>query len=170
MTRRLRLLLERPLDSATARLVVVLGGAICVGFAVLLGLGLLDPGAPGSPRSAATGLRADMAPAPVRPTGPKASPEADETHRPQDPQDRLRTPAHRRATRELATHRAMQSLPYRHGDLSIELVGARGSKAILAVAAPTVAAARRGYRLFLRRRRDDGRSYLPRFIAEGGRS
>ncbi|MBA3867103.1 MAG: hypothetical protein H0X42_12290, partial [Solirubrobacterales bacterium] len=105
MTRRLRGLLERPLDPATGRLVVVLGGVVCVGFAVVVGLGLLGPGATGSRGSTATMQRAGLTPVAVRPTSAAATapPAADrETHRPpQDPQDRAGSPAARRAHREL---------------------------------------------------------------------
>jgi len=52
--------------------------------------------------------------------------------------------------------------------LTVRLVGARGTRAVLAVGAPTISAARRGWRLFLRRYHDDGRAYLTRFEATGG--
>lgn len=170
---RLRLLLERPLDPATARLVVLLGGAVSVGFAVLVGLGLLGPGATGSPRSVTAPPRVSRAAVGVRPTVSTSPLAADATdrgrRRPQDPQDRPGSRAARRAHRELATHRALQHLPYRHGDLSTWLVGARDSKAVLEVRATSLAAARRGWRAFLRRSHDDGHAYLPRFYARGGR-
>jgi hypothetical protein len=86
----------------------------------------------------------------------------------QDPQDHPGSAAHRRATREIADHRALQHVPYRAGGVAIDLVGARGDRAVLAVRATTRAAARRGWRAFLRRYRDDGHSYFPRFRTGGG--
>jgi hypothetical protein len=162
---------ERPLDPAIGRLVVVLGGAVCVGFAVLVGFGPAGPGATDSPRPTA---RPPHASVPADATSPRRSlgldrPSRSVKDRPaQDPQDQTGSPAARRADRELAAHRALQHIPYRHGVVSISLVGARGSKAILAVRAASVAAARRAYRAFLRRFGDDGGAYLPRFRARGG--
>jgi hypothetical protein len=88
---------------------------------------------------------------------------SDAAPRRQDPQDRPGTFAHRRAGRELATHRALQHVPWRRGDVTVELVGARDGRAVLRVEAPGIATARRGYHVFLRRFHDDGRAYLPRF-------
>ncbi|MBS1886005.1 MAG: hypothetical protein JSU06_02355 [Actinobacteria bacterium] len=87
----------------------------------------------------------------------------------QDPQDRIGTAAHRRAAAELASHRALQHLPFRSGDVSMEMVGARGPKAVIRIEAGTVPAARRAWQLFLERFRDGGEAYLPVFKGAGGR-
>jgi hypothetical protein len=168
VNRRLRTLAERPLGQATGRIVVLLGGAVCVGFAVLVGLGLLGPAGAGSPTG---GHYEAPSPAAARSSLAAGSRSSDGTRVParpaQDPQDRPGSTAARRARRELASHRALQHLPYRHGGVSISLVGARGARAVLRVAAATVPSARHGWRSFLRRFRDDGRSYLPRFRMAG---
>jgi hypothetical protein len=159
VTRRLRALSERPLDPGTGRLVLLLGVAVSVGFAVLVASGLVVPGAATSSRSVpAQPPRVVLVPAaagPSRLTGPKGRARTDGSGRAtQDPQDEPGSPAARRAHRELAVPRA--------------LVGARGSKAILLVRAGSLHAARSGYRSFLREHRDDGLAYLPRFRSEGG--
>ena len=86
----------------------------------------------------------------------------------QDPQDRRGSALARRSGRELASHRALQHVPYRREAVSIALVGARGTRAVLRVSAPTLTAARRSWRSFLRRYRDSGRAYLPRFDVRRG--
>jgi hypothetical protein len=53
--------------------------------------------------------------------------------------------------------------------VAIDLVGARGPRAILRVSAPGIDVGRRGYRRFLRRFGDEGREYIPRFRARGDR-
>lgn len=170
MTRRLRELAERPLDPIAGRIVALLGGAVCLGFAVLVGLGLTGPGATGSARPIARSHAVPrVAAGPAVPSYREAATRGTGPRFPQDPQDRPGSPAARRADRELDTHRALQRLPWRHGGVSIDLVGASGSKAVLVVRATGVADARRGYRAFLRRFHDDGRAYLPRFRARGGR-
>jgi hypothetical protein len=88
----------------------------------------------------------------------------------QDAQDRARTRAYRQAVREVGGHRALQHVPWHRGGVSIELIGADGDRAVLAVEGPNLAMARRGWHLFLRRFHDDGRSYVPRIsVAKGGR-
>ncbi len=171
MIARLREIAGRPLEPGVGRGLVILAGAVCVGFAVLLGLGLFTPGAPRPTRRPSP--RPPVArPAPTaRPSagGSPAPAPAFRTDRPaQDPQDRPGTPAARRASRQLATHRALQHVPWRRGGVSIRLVGAEGGRAILAVSGPTVAA-RRGYRSFLRIFGDDGASYRPRLRTRGAR-
>lgn len=157
MVERLRALLGRPMDPALSRAVVLLACSMSAGLAVLVVLGSLGHSAP-SP------VTEDRVPGQLRsaPTGP-----ATESLRPtiarQDPQDRPGSPAAGRARRELATHRALQHVPWRDGGVAIDLVGASGGQAVLMVKAPSISAARRGYRVFLRRFRDDGHSYLPRF-------
>jgi len=170
MIDRLRFLFDRPLDPLAARAVVVFASAILVGFATLFVLGTGESG-----RSAATPDVTAVAPRsqPARPlaaTTPEAAPTAPRTsrRRRQDPQDEKGSAAARRAAKALRSHRALQHVPYRCGPLTVRLVGAHGTRAVLAVSAPTIAAARRGWRAFLRRYQDDGRSYVPRFQARGG--
>ncbi len=171
MIERLRALLERPLDPRLARAIVVLAAAVTLGFAAL---GLLAGG--GSSRAPATHPRASGSggaawPSAARSARGSSLPRATVTRPPrQDPQDRPGSAAQRRAQRALATHRALQHVPYRHGGISIDLVGARGDRAVLEVRAESIAAAHRGWRAFLRRYRDDGRAYLPRFRAGGARN
>jgi hypothetical protein len=147
------------------RIVTLLGGAVGLGFAVLVGLGATGPARPIARSHAVSRVAVKPAVpfhhgAAVRKTGSRF---------PQDPQDRPGSPAARRADRELAGHRALQHVPWRHDGVSIDLVGASGSKAVLAVRGAGVADARRGYRAFLRRFHDDGGAYLPRFRARGDR-
>lgn len=166
MIARLRALRDRPFDPLIVRSVVVIAGAVCLGPAVLVGMGLFTPRASGPPRpasprpSAAWPARTARPSVGGRPT-PARLPRSDRAV--QDPQDHPGTPAAARARRELASHRALQHLPFHRAGLSIALVGAEGSKAILEVRAATVAAARSGYRRFLRREHDDGRAYRPQF-------
>lgn len=162
MVDRLRALLEEPLDPSAARAVVVLASAILLGFAGLfvLAAGEDDEGSPRSvvPRAAS--------PAPTSPPLAAIEPAPAEAHPPlhgQDPQDREGSPAARRAERALRSHRALQHVPYRSGEVAVVLVGARGNRAVLRISAPTVAAAKRGWRSFLRRFRDPGRAYVPVF-------
>jgi hypothetical protein len=86
----------------------------------------------------------------------------------QDPQDNRGSAAARRADHELDRHRALQHIPFHHGAVAITLVGAKGPRAVLRVSAPTLAAARGGWRSFLRRYHDEGAAYLPRFRVSGG--
>jgi hypothetical protein len=167
MIDRLRFLLDRPLDPLAARAVVVFATATLLGFAALFVLGSGE-----SSRPVASGQRAAQ-PQPVRslsavqaeaaPVVPLAS-----RRRRQDPQDEKRSAAGRRAAKILRSHRALQHVPYRHGRLTVRLVGARGDRAVLAVSAPTIPAARRGWRQFLRRYSDAGRAYAPLFRVRGG--
>jgi len=83
----------------------------------------------------------------------------------QDTQDHRGSAAAKRAARALASHRALQHVPYRHGAVTIRLTGASNGKAVLTVTAPTLHEARAGYRRFLARYHDAGRAYRPRFIA-----
>lgn len=164
MVDRLRFLLEEPLHPRVGRAVVVLASAILLGLAALFVLAAREP---------ETGTRAE-APATARSTSSQApaeiEPPVEETapRRRQDPQDQKGSPAARRAARALRSYRALQHVPYRDGQLAIALVGARGDRAVLAVSAPTIGAARRGWRGFLRRYRDSGRAYLTHFEATGG--
>lgn len=164
MVERLRALLEHPLDPSTARAIVVLAGAILLGLVGLFALSAAQPESaviPPAKRPSAASSPALLAPS----EGVKD--EAADARRPstprQDPQDRKGSAAAERAARALRLHRALQHVPYRDGGVSIELVGARGSRALLRVSAPNVPAARRGWLRFLRRFDDAGRSYLPFF-------
>ncbi|MBN9621952.1 MAG: hypothetical protein J0H06_03205 [Actinobacteria bacterium] len=173
MAERLRALLERPLEPALARAVVALALAASTGFAVLVLLGAVGRDAP--PPSTPAAARVDRPSSPAVPVGPRSTSGGHAAakgrgHRVagQDRQDHPGTEAYRRALRESARHRALQHVPYHRGAVTITLVGARGPRAILSVAAPTVALAHRGYRRFLHRFRDPGVAYLPRFLAPSG--
>ena len=168
MVDRLRALLEEPLDPVAARAVLVFASAILLGLAALFVLAAREPGPatpPGQPKtsSAPSSL-------PAAPPAETYEPEPTETHSPlhgQDPQDQKGSPAAHRAARALRSHRALQHVPYRSADLTIELIGARGHRAVLRVSASTVGAARRGWRHFLRRYHDSGRAYVPVYRGEG---
>jgi hypothetical protein len=168
MVDRLRALLEEPLDPRVGRSIVVLASAILLGLAALFILAAREPETstraeePPAGRSTSGSATADLAPAPT--------PETPAATRRQDPQDQEGSVAARRAARALASHRALQHVPYRSGELAVELVGARGHKAVLRVTADTVQAARAGWRRFLRRYRDPGRAYTPIFQAGGSRN
>jgi hypothetical protein len=166
MIDRLRFLLDHPLDPLAARAVVVFASAILLGFACLYVLGAQEPGRSAAPE------RQIVLPPPGgsfgsnRPQAVPSEPHASRRHR-QDPQDEAGSPAATRAAKTLRSHRALQHVPYRRGGLSIRLVGARGDRAVIAVSATTVSAARQGWRHFLQRNRDSGRSYIPRFSRTG---
>lgn len=169
MIDRLRALLDRPFDPSAARAILVFASAILVGFAALFVLASGEPdrqAAPAelpsivSPSALATQAGASEGDRP----GPRQS-----TRR-QDPQDVKGSAAGRRAARALRSHRALQHVPYRDGQLAVALVGARSGHAVLRVSAPTVSEARRGWRRFLRRYRDSGRAYVPVFKAAARRS
>lgn len=166
--KRLRTLLDRPLDPAVGRAVLVLAGAVCVGFAAVVWLGAMGPDAtistPPATRSSLAQAPSGTGPA-HRPAFEAGSRVAARTGPPQDPQDRPGTGAHRRADRELVSHRALQHVPWHRDGVTISLVGARDAKAVLEVRAATAGLARRGYRDFLRSSRDDGEAYLVRIVA-----
>jgi hypothetical protein len=168
MIDRLRFLLDRPLDPLAARAMVVFATAILLGFAALFVLGAGESGRPAAvsrsevvahPRPARSfGAREVEAPSSEEPKAPRP-------HR-QDPQDEKGSSAAGRAAKAMRSHRALQHIPYRSGPLAVRLIGARGDRAVLVVSAPTISAAHLGWRRFLRRYRDGGRAYLPRFKAE----
>lgn len=162
MPDRLRILLDHPLERGAARAIVVLSSAILLGLAALLVLADGEPDRPQVP-TAERPLSADSPPPgdPVDPGEPRMGTR-------QDPQDVPGSAAARRASRAIRSHRALQHVPYRDGELGISLIGARGSRAVLRVSAPTARAARRGWRRFLRRFEDPGSAYIPVF-APGGR-
>jgi hypothetical protein len=164
---RFRLFLERPLDPSAGRAILASSAAILLGLALLFVLAGGGSGHRANP-PAPVAAHAALAPAPSSARRPATGQRPRERSVPrQDPQDR-RGAAAGRASEELRTHRALQHVPYRRSRLKIELAGARGGKALLRVSAPTVAAARRGWRAFLRRYRDSGRSYTPVFDGPGG--
>jgi hypothetical protein len=164
MVDRLRALLEEPLDPRLGRAVVVLASAILLGLSALFILAVHQPETstraeePPAARSTSGSATADLAPAPT-PAAPRR----------QDPQDQEGSAAARRAARALASHRALQHVPYRNDELVVELVGARGHRAVLRVSAATVQAARAGWRRFLRRYRDSGRAYIALFRGKDGK-
>lgn len=159
MADRLRALFDRPLDPSAARAILVFASAILVGFAALFVLAAGQPDQPTSPRHP-SGAAAPPRPVLSAQAVEGNSPEGHAGPRRQDPQDVEGSLAARRADRALRSHRAIQHVPYRDGEVRIELVGARGSRAVLRVGASTVRAARRGWRRFLRRYHDPGHAYL----------
>ncbi|HET8956343.1 MAG TPA: hypothetical protein VFN18_11865 [Solirubrobacterales bacterium] len=170
MVNRLRGLLDHPLDPSAARAILAFASAILLGFAVLIAL------AAGQPDRSASQEAPPAATSPSAPSVPGDVVEIEETgFRPpqprQDPQDEKGSAAARRAARAISSHRALQHVPYRSGGLKVELVGARGHRAVLRVSADTAQAARAGWREFLRRYRDSGRAYTPIFRGkDGGRN
>jgi hypothetical protein len=159
MIDRLRFLLDRPLDPLAARAVVVFATAILVGFAALFFLASEETEGPNlhEARSAAS---SSVPAAPIQ----KVESESPD-RRPQDPQDVKGSIAARQAVRDLRSHRALQHVPCRRGELAITLVGARGDRAVLRVSAPNLSSARHGWRAFLRRYHDRGEAYIARFVA-----
>jgi hypothetical protein len=170
MLERFRAFLDRPLDPGAGRAIVACASAAFLGLGVLVVLGAVDvaerPGGEGPPPVAASTPAATL-PLPAEVPGQSTAP-APSRHR-QDPQDVPGSGAARRVARALREARALQHVPYRRGELTIELVGARGGKAVLRVRAPGAAEARRGWREFLHRYRDGGRAYAPIFRTSGGR-
>jgi hypothetical protein len=165
MVDRLRALLDHPLDQSAARAILVLASAILLGLAALFALAASEPGQPTSHevRSAAASPSA-----PIEGVEDEAAEDRLPTPR-QDPQDRKGSAAARRAAHALRSHRALQHVPYRDGQVTVALVGAKGRRAVLRVSASTSSAARRGWQRFLNRYRDSGRAYVPNFRATGGR-
>lgn len=169
MADRLRAFLERPLDPSVARAAVVLATAVFAGFATVIALATGGPAPAARHERAVPHRAARTASAPERaadhPDGLRSS---SPPGRRQDPQDEAGSAAARRAARELRAHRALQHVPYRRGELVITLVGARRGRAVLRVTAPSLLAAREGWRRFLRRYRDRGDAYRVRFAAAVG--
>lgn len=155
MIERLRALLDRPLDPRVARTVLLLALTVGVGFSIVVALAGLDR----QPPIERATMPASSESRPAVPTpGPSEMPA-------QDPQDRPGSAAHRRAAAELADHRALQHVPFERDGVSIDLVGARGTRAVLRVEASSVAAGRRAWKAFLRRYHDPGDAYAPIFKA-----
>lgn len=165
MADRLRTFLDRPLDPRTGWAMLALCAATLVGLAAVFVLVTSEPGSPAVSHSGPV-TRSSRPPTHAVPSVRDIAPRAERQR--QDPQDEKGSAAGRRAAHALRSHRALQHVPYRGGGLQITLAGAREGRAVLAVSAPTLAGARRGWRAFLRRYRDDGRAYLPRFQSGGG--
>jgi hypothetical protein len=155
MVDRLRVFLDRPLDPNAARAILVFASAILVGMAALFVLAVSEPDRPTSPERGSAGSAATA-------VEPLESPRPTELR--QDPQDVRGSAAARRAARALRSHRALQHVPYRRGELAITLAGARGERALMRVSAPSLRAARRGWRAFLHRLHDRGEAYVARFL------
>ncbi len=168
MIDRLRILLDRPLDPPVARAVVVLATAVLLGFAAVgvLGASESKPSAR-SPQPVVRGSAGPSISDASASEGEYSGSEPAPHRRRQDPQDAAGSAAAKRAAAESRSHRALQHVPYRQGVVAILLVGARRGQALLRVSAPTEAAARRGWRAFLRRFGDSGRSYVPLFNRVG---
>jgi hypothetical protein len=161
MIDRLRFLLDRPLDPPAARALVVFATATLLGFAALFVLVGIETEGP-------TSHEARSAVSPSVPAAPIQEVESESpARRPQDPQDVKGSVAARQAARDLRSHRALQHIPYRRGELAITLVGARGDRAVLRVSASSLPQARRGWRAFIRRYHDRGEAYIARFVARG---
>jgi hypothetical protein len=159
---RLGAFLERPL---AGRAMLAAAAAILLGFATLFALAVGETprrAVPREPAGSSAARRRAPSPRPPEDAGHQGGARTRSFPR-RDPQGE--SGAARRAARALRTHRALQHLPYSHGGVAIRIAGARGGRAVLAVSAPTPAAARRGWRAFLRRYRDSGRGYVPRFGA-----
>ncbi len=165
MPERLRAFLDRPLDPRAGLAVLLLASAILLGFAALFVLGASGSAGRVTKREVAPRRSAVSVP-PLREAASGMPRRAAPRVSRQDPQDERGAAAARRASRTLRSHRALQHLPVREGGLSIRLVGARGGRAVLCVSALRLGAARRGWRAFLRRYGDSGRSYIPVFAAE----
>jgi hypothetical protein len=161
MADRLRAFLDRPLDPSAARAIVVFASAILLGLAALFVLAGSEDERPISQEARPAVASPSL---PVAPVEEVEAPEHRPPARPQDPQDVEGSVAARRAGRALRSHRALQHVPYRRGELAITLVGARGDRAVLRVSAPNLSAARRGWRAFLRRHHDRGEAYIARFV------
>lgn len=168
MVDRLRALLDHPLDQSAARAILVLASAILLGLAALFVFAASEPGRPTSNEVRPTAASPTASPAPVEAVGGEAAEDRPPTPR-QDPQDRKGSAAARRVAHALRSHRALQHVPYRDGEVTVALVGARGSRAVLRVSAFTVPAAHRGWQRFLSRYRDSGRAYVPVFAATAGK-
>lgn len=163
MVDRLRALLDRPLDPSAARAILVLTSAILIGLAALFVLAASQGDPATAPERPAPVVSAPGPAAPIEVAGDDPAP-----HLRQDPQDIAGSGAARRASRALRSHRALQHVPYRDGEVTVDLVGARGHRAVLRVSASNVRKARSGWRRFLRRYRDSGQAYVPVFRGSEG--
>jgi len=160
MADRLRALLDHPLDPGAARAVLTFASAILIGLTALFILAASQSDQATAPERPAPAARAPRTAAPI-----EVAEDEPAVHLRQDPQDIVGSAAARRAARAVRSHRALQHVPYRDGEIRIALVGARGHRAVLRVVASSEDAARRGWRRFLRWYRDSGRAYVPIFQA-----
>jgi hypothetical protein len=167
MIDRLHALLDRPLDPSAARAILVFASAIIVGLAALFVLAANEPEQPTSAGHPSAAVSSPNPSAAIQ-AGEDNSVQDHAAPSRQDPQDVEGGLAARRAGRALRLHRALQHVPYRSGRLTVELVGARGQRALLRVTAGTVRAARAGWRRFLRRYRDSDRAYIAIFRGKNG--
>lgn len=167
MVDRLRALLDRPLDPSAARAILIIASGIFLGLAALFILASSEPDSTAS-QGRPPSLDASSA-APVEEGEGDAERTQPTLHGRQDPQDIAGSVAAERAARALRSHRALQHVPYRSGDLAIVLIGARGPRALLRVTASTLPAARGGWRRFLRRYGDPGEAYIPVFRSKRDR-
>jgi hypothetical protein len=166
MIERLRALAEEPLDPQVLRTAVALASSLLIALAALLALAFGPPGLEGEPRVGGAPVDAGaLRAAPPSSGYPHIRRAALRPERRQDPQDVAGSLAAQRASRALRSVRALQHVPYRQGELAIDLVGARHGRAVLRISAPTIGEAREGWRWFLRRFRDSGRAYVPVFEA-----
>lgn len=166
MIDRLRLLLDRPLDPSAAQAILAFASAILLGLAAVFVLAASEPNRPTPQGLRATAPTSSAPAASVEGVEDEAAEQRPPSRR-QDPQDEAGSAAARRAARALRSHRALQHVPYRRGELAITLVGARDDRAVLRVSAPNLPVARRGWRAFLRRYHDRGEAYIARFVARG---
>jgi hypothetical protein len=159
---RLRVLLDRPLEPSVARAVLLLTLAVGIGLAIVVALS----GVGRTPTTIESGGSRSSA-IEVHARGRPEHGSSSAVVLAQDPQDRPGSTARRRATGELAAHRALQHVPFEGDGVSIDLVGARGGRAALRVQAATRAEARDGWHVFLRRFHDRGDAYIPSFEGDG---
>ncbi len=168
MVDRLRALLDRPLDPSAARAILALASAVLLGLAALFALAASEPDRPTSHGVRPAAASPSATAAPVEEAEDEAVEYRPATPR-QDPQDEKGSAAGQRAARALRSHRALQHVPYKDGEVTVVLTGARGSRAVLRLSAPTRAAAQRGWHRFLWRYRDSGRAYVPIFATTAGK-
>ena len=168
MVDRLRALLDRPLDPSAARAVLVFASAIFLGMAALFILAGREPDAIAPQPERSLAIHSVSVDPDAIDDDPPTELRVPPPYRRQDPQDIPGTAAAHRAHKALRSHRALQHVPYSAGGAAIVLAGARGSRALLRVTAPTLRAARRAWHRFLRRYNDSGRSYVPVFKRAGG--
>lgn len=165
MIERFRAFLDQPLEHGAARAILCFSSAILVGLALLFVLAASQPGRPIPPDRLAP-TSSPQAPLVWPPAEGRQGARVGAIGR-QDPQDVPGSPAARRASRAIRSHRALQHVPYRSDELTVVLIGARGHRAVLRVSASSAAGARARWRDFLRRFGDSGRAYIPVFTRRG---
>lgn len=167
MIERFQEFLDQPLGRGTAWAILCFFSAIVVGLALVA---VLAGGGPSGPTPLDRVPSGTIAPGASLASPSVGGDQGDEVGGGirQDPQDVSGSPAAQRAARALESHRALQHVPYKGEGLTVELVGARGHRAVLRVTASTIREARRGWREFLRRYEDAGGAYIPIFAQPGG--